>query len=424
MAGHTSLDRFFKLSLGLLAWVVLAWIMFKAANFLVGIVVLFGMSLLFTYLLLAPVNVMELLLRKLVHWITSRPKLGFLRQRLPETLPRVFAIVLVYLAFALTTLIISVRFVPVAFEQLHQFSNELPKYVHQGEEWILNQPFAQNYFHQEVTTLKSRGELTKPQEILIESEARQLGTIPLDKLSPAEKQVIREKIFGTSGRLFDFAREHIGGTFQNLLTIVSSTLAGFVYTLTGLVLVFYFLLDGKDLKNGFISMLPRDSQASANYLLSNIHLALFGFVKGQVMLGIVTGIYMVIVYSLFDVPYSFFLGAFFAIAEIIPVVGTWLGFFPGILVLLFINPLKLIFVMGLVYVYQLIKDNLVAPRVLGQAVGLHPVIVIVSLLVCAKISGLVGVLFAIPLASIVNVLIRFAQQKDAKHLSIEPMFKA
>jgi predicted PurR-regulated permease PerM len=77
----------------------------------------------------------------------------------------------------------------------------------------------------------------------------------------------------------------------------------------------------------------------------------------------------------------------------------------------------LLMVMALVYVYQAIKDNVVAPRVLGQVVGLHPVIVIVSLLVCAKVAGLVGVLFAIPFASMVNVLIRFFQQKELEQFT-------
>lgn len=418
---HSTLDRFYKLGLGLLAWVTLGWLMLKAGDYLLGIVVLFGISLLLTYLLLAPVNLMENALYRLFQLGMQVEKLRFALIRLPKALPRVLAILSVYLVFALMVMMVSVRFVPVAFNQLNQFSGEFPRYIHQAEDWVLNQNFTQNYFHQEVEALRNRGELTKPQVQSIEQETQQVqkktGTNGDTKLSPTEKQVIREKLFGTSQQLNQFFKEHIGATFDNLIKVVSTTLTGFVYALTGLVLIFYFLLDGPYLKKGFLHMFPKDMRLSADYLLSNMHLALFGFIKGQVMLGIATGIYMIIIYTLFDVPYAFFLGAFFAIAEILPVVGTWLGFTPGIIVLLFINPVKLLFVMGCVYIYQVLKDNIVAPKVLGESVGLHPVIVIVSLLVCAKVAGLVGVLFAIPLASMINVVLRFLQEKDLEPTS-------
>lgn len=417
MTNRSILDKFFKLGIGSVAWAALFWMLFQVGHYLNGIVILFGLVILFTYILLAPVNTMEFTIHKVLSILARLLKLRFLENQLPALLPRALAILFVYFLSAFVMLVVSVRFAPVAFDQLSQFSNQLPQYIHQGEEWILNQSFTQNYFHQEIATLKSKGRLSKPQEkrIAVETQDAAIQDIPL---SPTEKEIIREQLFGTSQHVNDFVREHIGGTFQNLITVISTTLAGFVYALTGLVLVFYFLLDGKDLKNGFIDMLPQDHQADADYLLSNLHSVMFGFVKGQVMLGMATGLYMIIVYSMFDVPYALFLGAFFALAEIIPVVGTWLGFLPGILVLLFINPMTLLVVMGLVYVFQLIKDNLVAPRVLGQVMGLHPVIVILSLLICAKIAGLVGVLFAIPLASAINVLIRFLQEKEVKKFNV------
>ncbi len=414
----TTLDKFFKISLGMVAWATLAWMLFQAANFLNGIVILFGMVALFSYILLAPVNMMERVLRKLMMEFIQFFRLKFLEQHLPSRFPRAISIFIVYLMFVLVMLVTSVRFVPVAFSQLQQFSNQLPSYVHQTEEWILNEPFLQNYFHQEIDALRSRGELSKHQEIRIEIESQKEAS-QHQNLTPTEKQVIREKIFSTSARINEFVSEYIGGTFNNLLTVISTTLTGFIYALTAVVLIFYLLMDGDVLKNGFVSMLPAESQNTAESLLSSFHEVMYGFVKGQVILGIATGAYMIIIYSIFDVPYALFLGAFFAIAEIIPVFGTWLGFLPGILVLLFMGPTKLLFVAGCVYAFQLIKDNIVAPKVIGKVMGLHPTIVIVSLLVCAKLAGVVGILFAIPFASMINVLIHFFQDKDRQVVQVE-----
>jgi predicted PurR-regulated permease PerM len=342
-------------------------------------------------------------------------------------MPRALAILSVYLIFAATVLVLSVRFVPVAATQLTEFTSALPQHIDRIEEWAMKQPLMENYFHQEVEAMRKKGALTKDEEskLVQEQKAAPVEKDHPHKLSPTEKEVVREKVFSTTSHLNDFVVNHIGATFQNLMTLISTTLSGLVYALTGLVLLFYFLLDGRDLKNGFVDILPPDSQQVVDQFLTQVHASMFGFVKGQVLLGIATGIFMIILYSLFDVPYAFFLGAFFAVSEILPVVGTWLGFTPGILVLLFINPLKLLMVMGIVYVYQVIKDNMVAPRVLGHTTGLHPVIVILSLLVCAKIAGLVGVLFAIPIASTINVAITMLREhdemRDAQQLQAQQM---
>ncbi len=411
----STLDKFFKTGVGLLAWGLIFWGILQLAGFFNIIVVVFGLALMFAYILLAPVNLVSSGIQRLLVLLSRATRLQWPSRIAHTPTSRALSILLVYLAFLLTTLVVSVRFMPVAITQLNQFSLAFPQYIHQVEDWVMSQRIAEDYFHKEVAALRSRGELSKPQERMIDQETA--PDKPQAQLTPTEKQVVREKILSTSQHVNNYFKRHLGGTFQSVVTLVTSTLAGFIYTLTGMVLVFYFLLDGKNLKEGFVRMLPLNTQVTADYLLSNVHMVMFGFIKGQVMLGIATGIYMIIIYSLFDVPYAFFLGAFFAVAEILPVVGTWLGFLPGILVLLFINPIKLLMVMALVYIYQVIKDNVVAPRVLGQVMGLHPVVVIVSILICAKGGGLFGILFAIPLASMVNVLIRFLSHKEFINLN-------
>lgn len=408
---RTGLDRFYKASVGLLAALLVVFIMLKVAQFLLNIVVLVGVAILVTYILLAPVEGLEnLMMSGFNALLKRRPQLGYAAKWVKPKFCRITAILMVYLAVVISMLFVGVRFIPVLTQQGYEFTSHLPQYVERGEDWLLSQPFAQSYFHKEVNTLRSKGALSTRQAERLEHEMHQNNGSK--SLSPTEKQVVREKVFALSEHINSFVKTYLGGAFSNLFRLIGTTLAGFVYTITGLVLVFYFLLDAPKLKDGFLDMLPQSAHRGANYILSNMHGAMFGFIKGQVILGMATGLYMIIVYSLFGVPYAFLLGAFFAVSEIIPVVGTWLGFTPGILVLLFLNPIKLLFVMGLVYVFQVIKDNMVAPRIIGQVMGLHPVIVILSLLICAQVAGFVGVLFAIPIASMVNVLIRFFQELD------------
>jgi predicted PurR-regulated permease PerM len=73
------------------------------------------------------------------------------------------------------------------------------------------------------------------------------------------------------------------------------------------------------------------------------------------------------------------------------------------------------------YCYQTIKDNILAPKVVGDVMGLHPLVIVLSLLICAQVAGLLGVLVALPLASAVNVIIRLLLHKEgpgAEHLPL------
>ncbi len=398
------------MGIALLALATLIWMLLMGAQYLYNLVALLGLTVFFTYILLAPVNLMEKMIHQGLSWLFAVVKLSKFFEKMPVLVPRAFAILLVYLAFGLTVLVTSVRFLPVAFEQLYQFSNDFPTELHLGEEWVLNLPLTQSFFHQEAVALQSHQNespnLIKP--VIIGMKSVRISKTHL-KLSPHEKQVIRERMFLTPGQIERFMQRHISHLLHNMLKIVSTTIAGFVYTITGFILVFYCLLDGKSLKERFVSMFPLYNQSKVNLFLLNFHDVMFGYTKGNVILGILTGIYWILVNSLFGIPYAFFLGTFFAVVQMIPVVGPWIGFLPWLLVAHLVSPFRLVLVLTLILGFQLVKDIWLSPKVLGHVLGIHPVIVILSLLVCSKIAGLLGILFAIPFASMINVGIRQMQ---------------
>ena len=59
------------------------------------------------------------------------------------------------------------------------------------------------------------------------------------------------------------------------------------------------------------------------------------------------------------------------------------------------------------FIYVLIKDNFILPKVVGEVMGLHPVVVILSIFICAKIGGMMGVVLALPIASILTVMVHY-----------------
>jgi predicted PurR-regulated permease PerM len=171
--------------------------------------------------------------------------------------------------------------------------------------------------------------------------------------------------------------------------------------------VFYALLDGGHILQQGTQHLPRFWRRQIRHTLADLHNIMVAFVEGQVLLGLLTGVYMFAIYSFFDVPYALLLSSVFAVAELLPIVGTYVGFTPGILVILVSGDfVTLGFVFLLSYLWQSVKDNIIQPQIFGNALGLHPVIVLVALVVCAKLGGIIGILLAVPLSGLLVVTVK------------------
>jgi predicted PurR-regulated permease PerM len=215
-----------------------------------------------------------------------------------------------------------------------------------------------------------------------------------------------------------FVQANAQGALSNVFTVAAGTVTGIGYLITILVLSFYFLMDGKHLVKGINSLIPKKFLPNAMKIEQSIHESLLGFLKGQVYLGILAGAIMLPVYLAFGIKYALFLCIFLTVAEIIPVVGSTLGFIPAIIIILFTDPMKLILICIIFWIMQAIKDNIVAPKIVGEIIGLHPVTVILSLWIGFQLAGLFGIIFAIPVASVINVIISFIIQEktviDAK----------
>jgi predicted PurR-regulated permease PerM len=375
-----------------------------------GMITMLGIVLVMTYVLLGPVNLLTQTITRVARLLGryyNWPK--WLVQRC-RVLSRVTSILLVYLLFLVLALVASIRLTPTVLDQFQTLQGHWPTIIERAENWLLDQPIVLQYFRTEVEDLRKRlrPKATPPRAASVVKKTT--TTTVKTNLSTEEKKLIREEVINPSvTNLLTNPNQSTNGVLRQVasraLNFVGGALAALIYVLTGIILTFYLLLDGAKLREHFIDFLPDHIAPSVSRLLDDTHDIMFGFVKGQVFLGLFTGLFMIVVYSLFNVPYAFLLGSFFGISEILPVVGTWLGFLPGILVMLVINPIKLLALMAVVYVYQTIKDNIVAPKVLGDTMGLHPVVVMLSLLICSQVAGLIGVLYAIPLASLLKAVL-------------------
>jgi predicted PurR-regulated permease PerM len=131
-------------------------------------------------------------------------------------------------------------------------------------------------------------------------------------------------------------------------------------------------------------------------------------VRAQLLVAASVGILVGVVLLALGVPYAMFLALFAALAELIPMVGPVVGAIPALLVAATM-PFPTIVWVGIAFVLiQLVESNVLVPRMVGQAVGLHPVGSILALALGFQLGGVIGALFAVPLAGLAWVFVSTA----------------
>ena|GEM_PF-1583169 len=418
-----------KMARHLLNWVsslaVLAGIALLVTSFY-PVAALLASVLIGTYLLLGPVNLLEQAMAWSIRRLSQQKGLlGFVGEQLKHfsghKYLRFIAVLIVYLAFFVAIVFAATR-LPLLGQQLGDLSTRLTEQAVTVSDDVLDAVdrsagygTIRKLFNPVLLKAKKRG--------LLEESPNTKEAVPLKE---SEKRVIQHAFVETTVvRLENALATIIPVTLNNFSDLMGGTFRAVLYGVTGILLTFYFLSDGRRIRHEFIRLFPTAGQQQLNYLMDSFHQIMFAFIKGQVMLGILTGAYMFIVYSVLHVPYAFLLGSIFALAELLPVVGTWIGIGIGLTVVLFsMDPITAFWVWLCSYCYQTVKDNILAPKVVGDVMGLHPLVIILSLLVCAQVAGLLGVLVALPLASALNVIVRWLLHKEgpgAEHLPPSPL---
>ncbi|NEQ30376.1 MAG: AI-2E family transporter [Leptolyngbya sp. SIO4C5] len=178
------------------------------------------------------------------------------------------------------------------------------------------------------------------------------------------------------------------------INIVLGTFNGFLDLILILVLSFYMLLDGERVWRGLTTFLaPEVRRRLTQSLRSNLQ----RFVSGQLLLGLFMAIGLAFGFWLLRVPFFLLFAVFIGTLEILPFVGATIGITIVTLIVVSLNLWKGLQVVAVAIALQQIKDNLVAPRIMGNLTGLSPVIIFSALLLGARVGGLLGVILAIPL---------------------------
>ena len=274
-------------------------------------------------------------------------------------LPRTVAAILVYLVAAVAVVFIALTLAPPIFNQGRQLATNLPSLL----------------------------------------EESQLRLASFQDWSVAHKLPFDVRILAS--QLLARVQEQAEDIASTGLGLVVGTFNWFLDFILILVISFYMLIDGERVWRSLTSIL---SSKIREGLTESLQRNLQRFVTGQLLLGLFMATTLTLTFWALRVPFFLLFAVFIGLMEVIPFVGATLGIATVVTVVAFIDWWLALEVLGIALALQQIKDNLIAPRILGKLTGLSPVIIFVSLLLGAKVGGLLGVILAIPLTGVVKSL--------------------
>jgi len=279
--------------------------------------------------------------------------------------PRWLAATIVFLAFVLFLTLVLFGLLPLLSRQVTELVQQLPYMIASGQEAMM--------------TLPER--------------------FP-DVISPQQAQEI-----------LDGVRREIGSYGQQVLSVSVSSVVGVLTILVYLVLmpmlVFFFLKDKNAIMQWFGAFMPLE-RSLADRVWREVDRQIANYVRGKFWEIIIVWAASLLAFSFFGLQYAMLLSVVVGLSVVVPYVGATVATFPVVLVAWFQwgwGP-DFIWVSVAYLVIQALDGNVLVPLLFGEVVDLHPIAIIVAILVFGGLWGFWGVFFAIPLATLVNAVLR------------------
>jgi predicted PurR-regulated permease PerM len=202
------------------------------------------------------------------------------------------------------------------------------------------------------------------------------------------------------------------------ISITKSVIALVVATITIAFLTFFMLLEGPAWMERFYGLLPEASQPRWRKIGHDVYRAVGGYVTGNLLISLIAGTLTTVVLLAVGVPYAVALGVIVAIFDLIPLAGaTIAAIIIGTVAFLHSITAGIVVVIFFI-VYQQVENHFLQPVIYGRTVQLSPLAVLISVLIGAKLAGILGALGAIPIAGAIQVVLLDWQRHRRERLVV------
>ena len=336
------------------------------------------LSIVFIYLFFALLNKYTILSDTFFTIIFSailaylfNPIINFLESK---NINRMIGVILLYLGILCFLLIFALLVIPRSSSEIKGLMNNMPEYIEK---------------------------ISKVMDEIYNKYYSTIGELP--PLFQGVQQVVMENIVGFEHMIMDGLKSFIGGILKTFSKFVSLVLTP--------ILTFYFLVDKNYFKEKFMNLIPKKNREEYRKLFLEIDRSMSLFVRGRIIMAAYVGVVTAIILSILRIDFALLIGFITGIADIIPYIGPFLGFLPAAFFAYLDSPIKAIWVSILFVLIQWVENNILAPKILGDSTGLHPLIVLISIIIGGGIFGVLGMILAVPVVAISIILFKFLRKK-------------
>ncbi|MER7006408.1 AI-2E family transporter [Dactylosporangium sp. NPDC000555] len=214
-------------------------------------------------------------------------------------------------------------------------------------------------------------------------------------------------------RLRQYAERHsdqidayLRGLGAPALAFVRSAATAVVGIVTIFVLAYLMVLRGPRLADGVLRLFEPRRAERIRRVGSDCARTITGYISGNLLISVICGVLTYVVLLVLHLPFAALIALFVAIADLIPLVGATLGAAVAAAAGFFHSLTAGIVVVVFFVIYQQVENHLLQPVIMSRTVQLDPLTVLVSILVATELGGIVGALLAIPLAAMLQIIVR------------------
>ncbi len=218
--------------------------------------------------------------------------------------------------------------------------------------------------------------------------------------------------FLRSLNLTDLATQNVQTIINDFSSLsnnfVSSTLgffSGVVQIVTVLVVSFYLLVEENGMKQFIYTLVPKEHNPKELHLVTRIQKKVGMWLVGQIIISALIFSLVLITLTLLGVKYALVIAIFSGFFELVPYIGPFISGLAALFFALLQGP-GIAIMVGLVYVViSKVEGYILVPKIMQRTVGVSPLVILVGILIGFKVAGIFGVLLAVPLLAVINVVI-------------------
>lgn len=195
----------------------------------------------------------------------------------------------------------------------------------------------------------------------------------------------------------------LGAPALHALQSAAQAVAGIV---TIFVLSYLMVLEGPKVVEGALGLVAPDRRERVRRVSADCARTVTGYLSGNLLISVICGVLTWVVLLVLGVPYAGLIALFVAVADLVPLVGATLGAVVAVAAGFIHSVTAGIVVVVFFLVYQQLENHLLQPVILSRTVKLNPLTVLVAILVGVELAGILGALLAIPVAGVIQVVVR------------------